>query len=111
MQSNLLWTDSQFGLKQFVLPFVEVDYDTLSLIPTNLRLGHQVEHIYLELLKASTAYEVIAHSIQLIENKQTLGELDYIIQSNETNEIIHIELAYKFYLLDPSMDGPIEGLV
>lgn len=111
LHSNLLWTDTQFGLKQFVFPIVEVDNNSLSPIPGNLRLGHQVEHIYLELLNASDEYDVLAHSVQLIENKQTLGELDYIIKSNVTQEIIHIELAYKFYLLDPTMDGPVEGLV
>ena len=111
LTSRLLWADTQFGLDQFVIKYGVLDYSRLRPIPKRLRLGHQVEHIFLELLKVSNHYKVIAHSVQLIERKQTLGELDFIIKSLDTDEIIHIELAYKFYLLDPSMDGPIEGLV
>ena len=111
LQSNLLWKDTEFGLEQFVIEYGKLDFSRLWPVPKKLRLGHQVEHIYLQLLKASNKYKVLAHSIQLIEYKRTLGELDFIIKSLETDEIIHIELAYKFYLLDPSMDGIVEGLV
>ena len=111
LQSNLLWTDTEFGLEQFVIEFGKLDFSRLWPVPKKLRLGHQVEHIYHQLLKASNKYKVLAHSIQLVEYKQTLGELDFIIKVLETDEIIHIELAYKFYLLDPSMDGPVDGLV
>lgn len=111
LESNLLWTAKQFGLHQFILPILDIDIKNFTSIPSNLRLGHQVEHIYLEILKASKSYKVLAHSVQLIDNKQTLGELDYIIKSLKSNEIIHIELAYKFYLLDSNLDSPIEGLV
>ena len=111
LQSNLLWSDSQFGLDQFVIEYGKLDFSRLWPVPPKLRLGHQVEHIYLQLLKASNKYKVLAHSLQLVEYKQTLGELDFIIKSLETEEIIHIELAYKFYLLDPNVEGPIEGLV
>jgi len=41
--------------------------------------------------------------VQLIEAKKTIGELDFIVQNLESEEIIHFELAYKFYLLDPSI--------
>jgi len=111
LQSSLLWTDEQFGLEQFVIRFGELDYSRLRPIPNKLRLGHQVEHIFFELLKYSNHYKVLAHSVQLIQYKQTLGELDFIIKDLDSNQIYHIELAYKFYLLDPNMEGPIQGLV
>lgn len=111
LESNLLWSNTQFGLDQFVIKYGVLDPSRLRPIPKKLRLGHQVEHIFLELLKVSNHYKVLAHSIQLVEYKQTLGELDFIVKSLDNDEIIHIELAYKFYLLDPNMDGPIEGLV
>lgn len=111
LASSLLWSNTQFDLEQFVIKYGVLDYTRLLPIPNKLRLGHQVEHIFFELLKVSNHYKVLAHSIQLIEHKQTLGELDFIIKSLDTDEIIHIELAYKFYLLDLNMEGPIEGLV
>jgi len=111
LQSNLLWSENEFGLDQFLLRYGALDYSRIRPIPKKLRLGHQVEHIFLELLKVSNFYKVIAHSIQLIVYKQTLGELDFIVKELDTDQLVHIELAYKFYLLDPTMDGPIEGLV
>ncbi len=111
LQSNLLWSDTEFGLEQFVIEYGKLDFTRLWPVPDKLRLGHQVEHIYLQLLKASNKYKVLARSIQLIEHKRTLGELDYIIKLLDTDEIIHVELTYKFYLLDPEMDGIVEGLV
>ena len=109
LQSNLLWEKKEFGLEQFLLEHGKLDFSRLWPVPKKLRLGHQVEHIYLQLLKASNKYKVLAHSIQLIEYKQTLGELDFIIKSLETDEIIHIELAYKFYLLDLNVESTLEG--
>ena len=111
LKSDLLWTNTEFGLEQFVLKNDKLDYKRLCPVPKNLRLGHQVEHIYLQLLKASNKYKVLAHSIQLIEYKRTLGELDFIIKSLVTDEIIHVELAYKFYLIDYTIDDVVEGLV
>ena len=111
LKSDLLWTNTEFGLEQFVLENDKLDYKRLCSVPKKLRLGHQVEHIYLQLLKASNKYKVLAHSIQLIEYKRTLGELDFIIKSLVTDEIIHVELAYKFYLIDYTIDDVVEGLV
>ena len=108
LKSDLLWTNTEFGLEQFVLENDKLDYKRLCPVPKNLRLGHQVEHIYLQLLKASNKYKVLAHSIQLIEYKRTLGELDFIIKSLVTDEIIHVELAYKFYLIDYTIDDVVE---
>lgn len=109
--SNLLWSGEQFGLEQFEIEYGKLDFSRLRPIPDGLRLGHQIEHVYLQLLKVSNHYKVLAHSIQLIEGKRTLGELDFVIKSLDTDEIIHLELAYKFYLMDPQMDGVVEGLV
>lgn len=111
LQSNLLWSNTEFGLEQFVIEYGKLDFSRLWPVPDKLRLGHQVEHIYLQLLKASNKYKVFARSIQLIEHKRTLGELDYIIKLLDSDEIIHVELTFKFYLLDPNMDGVVQGLV
>jgi hypothetical protein len=39
-------------------------------LPTNIRLGHLVEKIVAELIKASTNYKVLYENIQVIEDKK-----------------------------------------
>ena len=70
-------------------------------------MGHLAEKIVAQLIKASTNYEVLYENIQLIENKQTIGEIDFILSNQSTKELIHLELAYKFYLYDPSVSSEI----
>ncbi|MCW2120817.1 DUF1853 family protein [Flavobacterium sp. 7A] len=72
-------------------------------LPTNLRLGHLAEKIVSELIKNSTNYNLVYENIQIIEDKKTIGELDFIIENEVTRDLIHVELAYKFYLFDPTL--------
>lgn len=98
--SHLLWEGTLFELKQYdALP--ELPYGTaLRDIPTQLRLGHQIEFIYGQYLSHSPQHDVLAEAIQIIDNKKTLGELDFIIRDRIHQSITHIELAYKYYLID-----------
>jgi len=70
-------------------------------LPNNLRLGHLVEKVVSGLIKRSRNFEMLYENIQIVEDKNTLGELDFIIEEDSTKRIIHLELAYKFYLYDP----------
>jgi len=72
-------------------------------LPTNLRLGHLVEEVVSKLFQFSTNYKLIDRNIQIIQEKRTIGELDFIIENRTTRELTHIELAYKFYLYDPTI--------
>ncbi|MFK7809362.1 MAG: DUF1853 family protein [Saprospiraceae bacterium] len=72
-------------------------------LPKKLRLGHLVERIVSELIKSSNKYELLYESLQIQENKKTIGEIDFIIREQNTGQILHLELAYKFYLYDPSI--------
>jgi len=111
LNSQLIWNGSAFGMTQFKLPISSIDFSDLPLVPRDRRLGHQAEFVYLQLLNACSEFEVIAHSIQLIDGKRTLGELDFIIQNVETKVVLHIELTYKFYILDKSVSEPIHQIV
>ncbi len=111
LQSRLMWQASIFEIAQFDLPLDSLIMKNLAIVPRDRRLGHQAEFVFLELLNASPIYEVVAHFIQLIEQKKTLGELDYIVKDIVTDEILHIELTYKFYILDPTITEPIGRLV
>ena len=48
---------------------------------------------------------MLYENIQLIEDKKTIGEIDFIIENIITKQLIHIELAYKFYLFDPTISS------
>ncbi len=107
-----LWLGTQYNLTQFILPSINLSNFTPEPIPTNLRLGHQVEYIFKQLLNHSERYEVIAHNIQIKRDKITLGELDFIVEDRFRESVkIHIELTYKFYIIVPTKDEPIKQLV
>ncbi|WP_313111204.1 DUF1853 family protein [Aequorivita sediminis] len=74
--------------------------------PTNLVLGMQAEACFETILRMSKKHELLLANLQInasntINNqKETLGELDYIVKNLITKEVSHIELACKFYLYD-----------
>ncbi|TLF43991.1 DUF1853 family protein [Maribacter aurantiacus] len=106
-----LWTKTQFGITQFEFPDVEFTHFTPAPIPQKIRLGHQMEHVCKQLLDASPAYEVLLYNEPVRQGKQTLGEIDYILRETATEQIIHLELTYKFYIIDPQISEPIHQLM
>jgi len=60
----------------------------------------QAEACFEAYLKQSANFELLAANLQIHGEKNTLGELDYIVRNLKTDEVIHIELACKFYLYD-----------
>ncbi len=100
------------GLPTFNLSQLTLATDLEFQLPSNLRLGHLAERIVSELIKASTNYKVLYENIQIIEAKKTLGEIDFIVEEVNTKALIHLELAYKFYLFDPSISSePINNWI
>ena len=72
-------------------------------ITENIRLGHRVEKIVSNLIKASTNYKIHYENLQIKQGNKTIGEIDFIIEEIQTKQLIHLELAYKFYLFDPTL--------
>lgn len=93
------------GLRTFNLSELNLATDLDFQLPTNIRLGHLAEKIVSESIKSSTNYKVLDENVQVIENKNTIGELDFILENIITKQIIHMELAYKFYLFDPNISS------
>lgn len=106
-----LWTKTQFGIPQFQFP--EVDLSSLQPKPISqkLRLGHQMEQVCKQLLDHSPNFEVLLYNEPVREGKQTLGEMDYILRDTATGALVHVELTYKFYLIDPAISEPIHQLM
>lgn len=71
-------------------------------IENNLRLGNRVECFFKYLLGKMKDYDLILQGTQIIENKITLGELDFIVFDKQNKVFEHIEIAGKFYLYDDS---------
>ncbi len=88
------------------------DQTTLSLpsfeTPLNLdqKLGHLYEDALAILLEASPFYDLVTKSLQLHESgKTTLGELDFLLRDLHNGQLIHLELATKFYLAVETPEG------
>ncbi len=75
-------------------------------------LGKQAEACFEAYLNQSEAFQLLAANLQIhtspsLSNpseKKTLGELDYIVRNLKTENVIHIELACKFYLYENAAD-------
>ena len=91
------------GLENFKLPkisFSEKDMAQLNM-PERLRLGNRLERFFAYIIQQSELYELVAENIQVFEDKQTIGELDFILYDKQQEKHIHIELGGKLYLYDP----------
>ncbi len=106
LKANYL-DSSVTGLEHFNLSELNLTKDLDFQLPTNLRLGHLAEKIVSKLIKSSNNYKVLYENIQIIEDKKTIGEIDFIIEEVSTKQLTHIELAYKFYLFDPNISSEI----
>lgn len=95
------------GLPAFDLAKLDLADDVDFPIPTDLRLGHLAEKVVSVLIHSSANYKVLYENVQLTENKRTIGELDFILSDQDTKQLIHVELAYKFYLYDPSISSVV----
>lgn len=96
-----LWKYSLLGIPQFnLLPFPIKDYPEAN-HPNNLRLGKQIESFVDFELQSHPDITVLNKNIQIIHQKQTLGEIDFLIQTK--GHPIHLEVVYKFYLYNPQV--------
>ncbi|MFN2261224.1 MAG: DUF1853 family protein, partial [Psychroflexus sp.] len=53
-------------------------------------------------------YQILSFSLQVILNKQTFGEFDFILKNLNSDEIFHIELVNKIYLFDENIHEDID---
>lgn len=63
------------------------------------KLGHLYEDALRILLLQSSQLELLGDHVQVFDADQvTIGEMDYILRDRNSGELIHLELAVKFYL-------------
>lgn len=105
------WLDEEFGIQQFNFPKIQLTNLSLNPIPQKIRLGHQMEHVFKQLIEHSPNYDLLLHNLPIRRGKQTLGEIDFILKDVVTKKLIHIELTYKFYIINPEISEPINRLI
>ena len=106
-----LWQNEQFGMHQFEFPEIDLTTFQPKAIPDKLRLGHQMEYVFKQLVEYSSNYEVLLHNLPVKRGKQTIGEIDFILRNLQTRVLIHIELTYKFYIINPQISEPLHQLI
>ncbi len=70
-----------------------------------------MEYVFKHLMATSEAYNVVLSNILVEEGKTRVGELDFILRETQTKKYIHVELAYKFYIINPEISEPIYRLM
>jgi len=103
--SAFVLDESVTGVPVFNLSELKINQPIDTPLPSKLRLGHLAERAVARCIQTSNNYELVHQNVQLIEDKKTIGELDFIIEEKSTRKQIHIEVAYKFYLLDPTISS------
>lgn len=61
-------------------------------------LGKYAEQLLVFYFTFSSQYKLLDHGVQLFEENQTVGEIDFLLYSEMTKEYIHLEFALKYYL-------------
>jgi hypothetical protein len=93
----------------FKCPIVEgrdtADYPNID---RRLVLGKRLERIFSYVIQRDSDYEIVLENHQIRTAHATLGEMDFILNESNNNQLIHIELVYKFYLYDPTQPGEVE---
>ncbi|MBT8280184.1 MAG: DUF1853 family protein [Muriicola sp.] len=106
-----LWTRKQFGVDQFVFPQIDPARIEDFSFPSKMRLGHKMEFVFNAIIQSQDIYTLIAKNIVIQKGKTTLGELDFLLRNTLDGSLIHLELTYKFYLIDTEISEPIYQLV
>lgn len=104
-QMPVLWKEELFGLHQFEEMLNEVTVQNFPDVKPNKRLGKLAEDLFSTWLVNNTRYQSVIENLQIILDKQTLGELDVVLFDTLKNSYIHLELITKFYLYNPAFEA------
>jgi hypothetical protein len=100
LNTPFLWkSDAVFGLKQIEISKINTSTFNNGIVK-NSRLGKRVERFVIHELDQQPTINIVAENIQIQNEKTTVGEIDCIL--TESEQPIHLEIIYKFYLYDES---------
>ncbi len=100
------------GINQFEFENIDIGNINIDIqIQKKLPLGKRIEYFFEEYIKHSSKYELKYKNIQVIKDKNTLGEIDFILYDKANKKYIHTELVYKYYLYDTSFENEIDRYI
>lgn len=102
---ELKFLQGDYPFSYFQFSEEKIKFEKKFNLPEDKMLGKQAEYCFEFYLIASNRYKLLASNIQIQGAKQTLGEIDYLVFDRETEKVLHIELACKFYLFDPKLNS------
>lgn len=110
-----LWKEKDmFDLPQFQFPELSSQAAIHLEIPAEINtriLGKRMEWFFEFAVNRSGSHRVLASNVQMITNKITIGEIDYLIEDRRRRKNLHVELVYKVYLYDPSVGAGASGWI
>lgn len=95
---ELCFQSPHLNLKEFIQWTESIEVMDLQIEPSRLPLGKYAEALLQIFFDHHPDFQLLARNIQLIKNKQTLGELDFLLFDMKKQNHIHLEFALKFYL-------------
>lgn len=112
-QTPSLFEETFYDLEIFEIEDINIDdFDINNIqILQQLPLGKRVEFFFDEIIQQSSRYERIIKNKQIIHNKHTFGEIDFILFDKKKEKYIHIEMQYKFYVYDDSFENEIDRYI
>lgn len=113
---DIFQENSQAPFRQFAFPELKITGEIITDLeklhhPRNSVLGKRMESFFEIAIKHSSRYRIIASNIQIIEQKRTLGEIDFLLYDKLTSRPIHVELVYKLYIYDPESSSAMAGWI
>ncbi|WFM69768.1 DUF1853 family protein [Halomonas sp. CKK8] len=73
------------------------------------RMGLYHERLWQFLLAEAPGTRLLAHSLRIHQGKRTLGELDLLYRGRTDPNLVHLEVAIKFYLGLPQGPGAADS--
>ncbi len=106
----------QNEIKRFAFPKPEITAALISDLekldhPRNSVLGKRMESFFEIAIRHSERYDLINSNLQIIENKTTIGELDFLLFDKFESKTIHVELVYKLYVHDTKFANELDGWI
>lgn len=100
-----LWEGSWQGLTSFATRTVHPDLNPEIESTPRMRFGKLMEQFVLFELAEDPGINILGSNIQIFNGKETLGELDCLIE--QAGARIHLEIGFKFYVYDPTISGEL----
>ena len=103
LEARPIWSS---GMDSDCVPLIKICNGSVTEIAENLanewawhgaprRLGRRFESLLTALLEQTERVKLLGHGIIIKNQKQTIGELDYLIEL--PGRVLHLEVAVKFY--------------